>query len=71
MSNLGYGYTRSQVMDLGTDLALYRGKRKKDDPPLSRTWFKFLNVLVLSIAEKLLAGRYAPINQNHISVGDG
>ena len=39
MSNLGYGYTRSQVMELGTDLALHLGKRKKDDPPLSRTWF--------------------------------
>lgn len=39
MSNLGYGYTRSQVMELGTDLALYLGKRKKDDPLLSRTWF--------------------------------
>jgi hypothetical protein len=26
-------------MELGTDLALHLGKRKKDDPPLSRTWF--------------------------------
>jgi hypothetical protein len=26
-------------MELGTDLALHRWKRKKDDPPLSRTWF--------------------------------
>jgi hypothetical protein len=30
--------------------------------------FKFLNVLVLNIAEKLLAGRSTPINQiNHIN----
>ena len=28
--------------------------------------FKFLNVLVLNIAEKLLAGRYAQINQSII-----
>jgi hypothetical protein len=26
--------------------------------------FKFLNVLVLNIAEKFLAGRYTPINQS-------
>lgn len=39
MSDMGYGYTRMQVMELGTDLAIHLGKKTKSEPLLSRFWF--------------------------------
>ncbi|XP_038072690.1 tigger transposable element-derived protein 1-like [Patiria miniata] len=39
MSSYGYGYTRTEVTVLATDLAIHLGKRKKVDKPLSLRWF--------------------------------
>ncbi|XP_048252703.1 MFS-type transporter clz9-like [Haliotis rufescens] len=39
MANFGYGYTRAEVTTIATDLAIYVGKKSKDEQPLSLQWF--------------------------------
>ncbi|XP_046576244.1 MFS-type transporter clz9-like [Haliotis rubra] len=39
MADFGFGYTRSEVADLATDLAIHLGKKSKTNKPLSMQWF--------------------------------
>ena len=39
MRTLGYNYSRIQMLDMATDLAVHTGKREKDDKRLSMQWF--------------------------------
>ena len=50
MSSFGYGYTRTEVTALVTDLAIHLGKRKKLDRPLSLQWiYSFMKPRSLEI----------------------
>ena len=43
MASIGYGYSKQEVINLATDLAVFQGKRTANDPPLSAMWiYSFL-----------------------------
>ena len=39
MAYVGYGYTRSEILNMATDYAVHLGKRASDDKVLSMNWF--------------------------------
>ncbi|XP_062615613.1 uncharacterized protein LOC134277310 [Saccostrea cucullata] len=43
MANYGYGYTRSEVVDLATSLAIHLGLREKDKPFTLNWFYSFLS----------------------------
>ena len=44
LAAVGYGYTRSEVLEIASDFAVTLGKRNKSDKPFSMQWFyNFMN----------------------------
>ena len=39
MASIGYGYSKQEVINLATDLAVFQGNKSPDVPPLSAMWF--------------------------------
>ncbi|XP_041360715.1 uncharacterized protein LOC121376969 [Gigantopelta aegis] len=39
MSSVGFGYTRTEVLNIATDLAVHLGKRETGEKPFSLRWF--------------------------------
>jgi hypothetical protein len=48
MANIGYGYSRQEVVDVASNFAVYLNKRTRDNPMSLKWFYSFLGINISS-----------------------